>query len=335
MKRTVLSVSFALLLLTGCDSPGGVNHSRDVIERLEPASYDYSDAPENKFGFWEAQEQGSILNLFSENSQSARMASISTSSTTRSVDVDAIGTATPASPDQQIAYSYGFGFRIDGSDIAALQNEHIALCESMGTECRVIRTSQASSDNWDAFGELRMQVAATRAGELNDSLIAPAEELGGSLISSVRDGEDLTEQIIDTEARLQSRLVLRDKLTDILRRNRGSVDELVKAEKAVADVNQEIDATRSRLERFRNRVRFSDVRIEYEPNFGQSQIGFSQPVMTAFRSIGSTLGMTIGALIYLLTALVPIVALILGIRWLLHRFGLRLRFWRKPEAKES
>lgn len=58
------------------------------------------------------------------------------------------------------------------------------------------------------------------------------------------------------------------------------------------------------------------------------QLGFSSPVITALRSIGTTLGTTIAVLIYILTALVPVALLLLALRWMLHRLGLRVRFWK-------
>ena len=252
---------------------------------------------------------------------------------TVSISKGETGTTQPSlkkqsSSQQQIAYSYGFGFQISSDKIAELQNAHTTMCEEIAPNCRILRTSQANSDGWDGYGEIRFQVAAKEAGSFEAKLSGSAENLGGTLVSSVRDGKDLSENIIDTEARLSSRVVLRQKLMEILQRRSGSVADLVKAEKAVADVNEEIDASRSKLEKYRNRLRYSDVRIEYEPYFGQSQLGFSRPVMTAFRSIGTTLGTTIAALIYLITALIPIMLVILGLRWLLHRFGFRIRFWK-------
>ncbi len=329
MRPTWILTCFGALALSSCSETQNMqSNSREIISQVEPSSSDAAAAaPENKFGYWEAMEASP--DPFGENAADARQIAASTTTGSASEASGSTAPPPPATPAQQIAYSYGFGFRIEGDAVAELQQAHVAMCESMGKSCRVIRTSQARSDSWDAYGELQMQIAADEAGSLTEDLSAPAEELGGALVSSVRDGEDLAEQIIDTEARLQSRLILRDKLTDILRSNRGSVADLVAAEKAVAEINEEIDATRSKLERFRTRIRYSDVHIEYEPAFGESQIGFVRPVMTSIRSIGSTLGMTVAALVYALTALLPVVLLILAVRWVLHRFGLRLRFWKK------
>ncbi|WP_086734261.1 DUF4349 domain-containing protein [Erythrobacter colymbi] len=324
MRTSLIAAASLALCLTGCSKPAD------------------GGGTESEFGFHEAQ-QSSVFNLLEGDSDMAmveRVQSLSVeeppADTASSVPLP---TAATASAPNQIAYSYGYGFRIEADAIAKLQERHVALCEKMAPACRIIRTSQSRSDSWDGYGEVSMEVAADRAGKLGEALLAPAEELGGTLVSSVREGEDLSTQIIDTEARLKSRLLLRDKLTAILQNNRGSVDELVKAESEVAKVNEEIDAVRARLESFRGRIRYSDVKIQYEPAFGESQVGFVRPVATALRSVGSTLGVSIAAIVYAVTALLPLVLLIAGLRWVLHRFGFRLRFWkndlRKTKAAEE
>ena len=326
MKKPIGAALLILGLIPGCsDTTEDESSPRSMIAQVDPVEGNEA-APQNSFGFMEAMDQGGV-DVSGNETQAIRKATLRNA-------VDIVEEDTPSRPDAeqtergQIAYSYGFGFRIDGEKIAPLQAAHVAMCEAMGPNCRVLRMSAASMDSWDGYGELQLQIASDKVRAFGDGIASPAEELGGELVSSVRDGEDLSEQIIDSEERLASRLLLRDKLTAILAGNRGSVDELVKAEKAVAEVNEEIDATRTKLEKFRNRIRFSDVKIEYEPYFGQSQVGFGLPVMQALRSIGSTLGGATAALIYGLTALIPFVLFALLLRWVLHRFGMRLRFWK-------
>lgn len=314
MRTSLIAAATLTLFLTACSKPADGGET------------------DSDFGFRQ-EEQSSLFHVFEDNSDMAVMESVQSLNIEEppadSATSVPLPTAATASAPNQIAYSYGYGFRIESDAIADLQNRHVALCEKMAPACRIIRSSQSRSDSWDGSGELRMQVAAERAGTLRDALVAPAEELGGTLVSSVREGEDLSTQIIDTEARLKSRLVLRDKLTAILQNNRGSVDELVKAESEVAKVNEEIDAVRARLESFRGRIRYSDVNIDYEPAFGETQVGLVRPVASALRSVGSTLGVSIAAIIYVATALLPVVLLMLALRWVLHRFGYRLRFWKR------
>lgn len=317
MRTSLFAAVSLAMLLAGC------SEAQQIGSRSETDS---------EFGFREAQQSG-VFNILEGDNDMAMVERVQSLNVEEPPADEAasvpLPTAATASAPNQIAYSYGYGFRIDSDAIADLQNRHIALCEKMAAACRVIRSSQSRSDSWDGYGELRLEVAAERAGTLTEALVAPAEELGGTLVSSVREGEDLSTQIIDTEARLKSRLLLRDKLTGILQNNRGSVDELVKAESEVAKVNEEIDAVRARLESFRGRIRYSDVKIDYEPAFGETQVGFVRPVASALRSVGSTLGVSIAAIIYVATALLPVVLLVLALRWVLHRFGYRLRFWKR------
>lgn len=328
--KTWWLATLVIVGLAACSEPAQESSAEAVIEEMDAAA---DGAPYTEFGFAEAREPG--IDPFGAATESARSTVVSVArrdggETSAEAQQQGVDTSAGA----QIAYTYGYGFQIEGDKIAQLQKAHVALCEELGESCRVLRLSEASTDGWDGYGELRLEVAASDATGFAEGLSEPAEALGGELVSTVRDGEDLSENIIDTEARLQSRLILRDKLTDILRNNRGSVDELVKAEQAVANVNEEIDATRSKLAEYRGRIRFSEVRIEYQPSYGSTQLGLVRPVMTAARSIGTTLGMTIATIIYVLTAMVPITIVLLGLRWILHRFGLRIRFWRKekPDA---
>lgn len=325
MKNRYL-IAILPVLLASCSAAKDETTAQDLIAKVEPNDTAKS-APQNKFGFAEALE--AKPHLFGSATPPARIQVAMESKDATAASSRAVQNGN-STPQHQIAYSYGFGFRIGRDKIADLQKAHTAVCQAMGPKCRILRTSQGNSD-WDGYGEVKLEVAALEAGAFEKPLAEPAKRLGGELVSSVRDGEDLSENIVDSEAKLQSRLLLREKLTAILRNNKGTVADLIAAEKAVADVNEEIDATRSKLEQYRNRIQYSSVSIEYQPEFGQSQLGFSRPVMTAFRSIGTTLGTTTAVLIYLVTALIPITLLILALRWVLHRFGLRIRFSRKAQ----
>lgn len=197
-------------LLTACGQAGNDTSAQALIAEIEPAN---GDAPVNTFGFREDLETGP--DLFGKDVPDAQSQLVLTNSPAPGSST-ADGETGVAISQPQVAYSYGYGFWLAKNRITELQQAHTALCEAMGQNCRILRFSRASSD-WDGFGAVRLQVAATQAGAFDDALIEPAERLGGELVSSVRDGEDLSESIIDTEARLQSRIILRDKLTEILR----------------------------------------------------------------------------------------------------------------------
>lgn len=218
----------------------------------------------------------------------------------------------------QIAYVYDYGFRIGAGEMSALQERHVALCESMGAEqCRVIEMRTSGGEDDYAYGTLNLAVAADKAREFGGQLAETTESGGGEQISSAISGEDLSKQIVDTEARLRARTLLRDRLMEILRNRNGSVAELVEAERGVAQVNEEIDQAQSWLAEMRGRVAFSRVNVSYESGT-RSGGGFVEPIRRAFSSIGSILGNTIAALIVALTVAVPVGLVLWGL-WLALR----------------
>ena len=229
----------------------------------------------------------------------------------------------------QIAYVYDYGFRVSAAEMPALQERHVALCEQMGQQqCRVLEMRSSGSEGDYAYGNLNLAVAADKAREFGTRLGSVADEAGGEQVSSAITGEDLSKQIVDTEARLRARTLLRDRLMEVLASRRGTVAELVEAERGVAQVNEEIDQAQSWLAEMRGRVDFSRVNVSYEsgaPTGG----GFVDPIRRAFGSVGTVLGNVIAALIMLATAAVPIGLLGWGL------LALRRRFWPKKAAATS
>ncbi|KWV90480.1 DUF4349 domain-containing protein [Erythrobacter sp. YT30] len=227
----------------------------------------------------------------------------------------------------QIAYRYSLGFRLPKEAIKPLQERHADMCEAKGPRvCRIISMDQSESDGDYAYGNLRLAVAAREARDFSKALEASSGESDGELTSSSIQGEDLSKQIVDTEAKLRARTLLRDRLMEILRTRQGTVAELVEAERGVAQVNQEIDQAQSWLTEMRGRVAFSQMEISY--NSGNRSSGsFTDPIRDAWNSLGGILGYTIAFLMMAATALIPIGLLI----WI----AVRLAKWTRRDSDES
>ncbi len=218
----------------------------------------------------------------------------------------------------QIAYSYEYGFRIPAAEIPNAQQAHIALCEKRGPNvCRVLNMENSGGEGDYAIGMLHLEVAAKQARDFGAQLAQAADEFGGSQIAASISGEDLSKQIVDTEARLRSREILSQRLTELLRTKSGSVKELVEAERAVTQVNEEIDQARSWLKEMRGRVSYSKIIVSYEsgaPGAG----GFMRPVREALGGVASTLGYSVGAAIGFFAVTLPWI-LIFGLAIYLRR----------------
>lgn len=200
-----------------------------------------------------------------------------------------------------------------------LQRKHAQLCEKMGPQtCRVMQMSNSGNEGDYAYGELELEVAAPQAKAFGGELAKVAEAVGGKQTSNAVSGEDLSKQIIDTEARLQARLLLRDRLMGLLARHNGSVAELIEAERGVADVNEEIDESKRMLKEMNGRIEYSTVKINYQ-SISRTGAGFVEPIFAVLGSLGSILGWLIAILIVITIALVPITLFVLAWRWAWRR----------------
>lgn len=224
----------------------------------------------------------------------------------------------------QIAYVYNYGFRLANDKIAPLQQQHADLCEAKGPYvCRIISMNQSGDEGEYGDGTLELAVVSDKARAFGKELTKTAEDAEGEQVSATISGEDLAKQIVDTEARLRARTLLRDRLMDVLATRNGKVSELVEAERGVAQVNEEIDQAKSWLTEMRGRVAFSRISIAYESG-SPSAGGFLNPIRNAVGSVGSILGTMVAILILLLAVGVPLLVLgALGrLGWLKAKMGL-------------
>lgn len=290
---------------------------KSVVERL--TSMDIA-APETQFGFSEAAAPAYAPAPPAEP-PAAR-------ATADQMEVPALPSGDIPVGQPQIAYLYSYGYRVPGPNIPALQQRHADMCESKGPQiCRIIAMDQTDGGDGDyARGTLQLAVASGEARAFGKQLATIAEGADGEQIASAISGEDLSKRIVDTEARLRARTVLRDRLMEVLATRRGTVAELVEAERGVAQVNEEIDQARSWLSEMKGRVAFSRLDITYESALPSSSAsspsgGFMAPVRGAVAALGPMFGVLAAVLILLGSLALPGFALWLGARALWRRTG--------------
>ena len=344
MKRTKLIAGIAAfggVCLVALAFSTSFQPAQTTYKMREPAmratTMDRKEAPQNKFGFSEAIGPG--VSRFSASKPADAATDAAAAAREAAAVVEDIAqpaklAAPPPIPTGQpkIAYVYSYGYQLDASEIPALQRRHADYCERQGTSvCRILSLDQSGEQDGYAQGTLELAVAAPRARGFGAELAKQVEAAGGKEVTSSIEGEDLSKQIVDTQARLRARTVLRDRLMEVLATRRGTVAELIEAERGVADVNEEIDEARSWLNEMSSRVEFSRVSIAYSAgaNAPAKSGGFLAPVRAALGSVGTILGNTLGGLIVLITVLAPFG--LLG--WGLWRLWKRFRPVRLPELE--
>jgi len=229
------------------------------------------------------------------------------------------GSVIPASMPQ-LAYDFGLSFRLPSDEIGKLMRRHASVCEQQGPQsCRIVGMDlSGDAEREDVHGTLSLAVASSHARAVSALMDEEASDAGAKQVSATIGSQEVSKQVVDTEAHIRSREQLRDRLTEVLRTRKGSLKELVEAERQVAAVNEEIDQARSWLAETKGRVAFSRMDIDYAPAAAPAS-DFLAPISSALGSIGGLLGTIIGALIVMLAIALPLLGAALGGRWIVRR----------------
>lgn len=220
----------------------------------------------------------------------------------------------------KLAYQYGFEYSLPAQDMSGLMRRHANICEQQGpTSCQILGMDLSGEiEDGNRSGVLQLAVATRHARAVGALLEDEANDADAEQLSANISTDELSKQLVDTQARIETRTALRDRLMQVLKTRKGSVQELVEAERGVAQVNEEIDQARSWLNEMKGRVAFSKVDIRYQ---SAEAIGsdFLDPIKGSVSSLGSILGVMAAALILILTVVLPIGGVIYVVKRLTRR----------------
>ncbi|HKG93980.1 MAG TPA: DUF4349 domain-containing protein [Gemmatimonadaceae bacterium] len=139
--------------------------------------------------------------------------------------------------------------RMESEDLPALRRRAEAMATALGGFVQDAEIDEKRS--------LRMQLRVP----------APALEAGidtlrhaGKLKSETRQALDVTEQVVDADARLRNLIATRDRLREHLARS-ATVADAVAAERELSRVQGEIDALEARLKHLRGTVSLAELNV--------------------------------------------------------------------------
>lgn len=225
----------------------------------------------------------------------------------------------------RIAYVYRVGYRLSGDAIPALQQAHVALCDKAGANrCQVIGMQTSGGESDYASGTLKLRVASAQARAFIDQLNAAAKQGGGRPTDSAIEAEDVSKQMVDAAARIRQRELLVSRLTEILRTRQGSVGDLVAAERAVAEAQEELDQARGWLAELNGRVAMSTITIDYGAQAADSG-SFGAQIADTLAESGSLFLIGLRTLLTVLIVLAPWALLFGPLIWLALRWRRKRR----------
>jgi Domain of unknown function (DUF4349) len=153
-----------------------------------------------------------------------------------------------------------------------------------------------------------------------DALIARIEPLAIKIENKNINTEDVTEQFMDVEIRLQTKKELEARYREILKQAK-TVEEIVSIESQIANVRSEIESMEGRLKYLKNQVAFSTLNVTYYETIG-IDFGFASKFVQSLKGGWDNL---LAFIIYLVTLWPFVLGLSALVFW----------FWRKRMKRKS
>lgn len=99
--------------------------------------------------------------------------------------------------------------------------------------------------------------------------------------------DDVSKDFVDLESRLKTKREVEARYMDILRKNAGTIEELLQAEQQIGSLHEEIEATISRINYLKDQVGYSTINLEFYQTVTKEVIareedGFSEKITKAF-----------------------------------------------------
>jgi hypothetical protein len=230
---------------------------------------------------------------------------------------------TGPSPVLYLAYTYGVGLEIPSERLSRVMDRHVQACQTAGPRlCQLIGSNRSGDPDSFMQGYVAFRGEPAWLRTFMHGLENEADEAGGRITSQTVGSEDLTRQIVDTEARLRALTSLRDRLQELLRSRPGRLADLLEVERELARVQGELDATQSNLAVMRTRVAMSELTLNYQSSPRPVGSDTLEPLRQAFANF---LGIIVGgfaAIITIIAGLIPLAVVVVPLVWLALR-------WRK------
>lgn len=202
--------------------------------------------------------------------QTADSASMAAAPETRAVGADeAVSPQTaPSVPDAQVprlAYSYRYTLEAPNRAVPSLAANHERACAQAGPAvCQIIGSSVQRTGDDQQVATLDIRATPQWLAAFRGGLESEVEAADGRIADQATESEDLTRALIDTEAHLNAKRALRDRLQTMLTTRTGDLQSALEVERELARVQGEIDAAQSQLAVMRARVDMSRLTLTYQ-----------------------------------------------------------------------
>ena len=218
-----------------------------------------------------------------------------------------------------IAYSYAMNVELPAKQVIAARDAHVAACAAAGpARCQLLNSSSNVMGEEQVSASLQLRGTPAWLEAFRASVAADAQRLDGRVIGSSISSEDLTRQIVDTEATLRAQTQLRSRLSELLAKHQGKLADLLEVERELARVQAEIDARTSALNVMRTRIAMSDLSISYQSRGVLVSDRTADPTIAALLEFFDTVSYSFASVIRFVASILPWLLVLLPALWLIR-----------------
>ncbi len=223
-----------------------------------------------------------------------------------------------------LAYAYAYTLSLPADRIAPTLNRDQQACVSAGpTTCQLVGSSLDREGRSVANGHLELRAAPAWIAHYRGGVESEAKTAGGRVETSSLESEDLTRSIVDTEAEIRAKTTLRDRIQKLLAERPGKLSDVLDAERELARVQGELDATQSELAVMRTRVETSKLVIDYHAEGVAAPDGVDRPLQSAANGFFHNMIVVFAAILTLVSFLLPLALvgapIVVGIVYLVRK----------------
>lgn len=221
-----------------------------------------------------------------------------------------------------LAYRYNYGFRLPAKSVAATAQFHADLCLKAGpTKCQVLNSSTSAHNEDHVSANLSLRAEPEWLETFKEQMQSSVEDAKGKMTSSGVSAEDLTRQILDTDARLKAQRTLRDRLQGLLATRNAELKDLLALERELARVQGQIESATTTLNVLKKRVSMSAVDINYQSQSVAVSQNAVAPIGRALKGFVGQFAYGLSNVIEFFAGILPwLIFVILPGLWLLRRW---------------
>jgi len=230
-----------------------------------------------------------------------------------------------------LAYRYNYGFSLPAKSVAVTAKSHAQICLEAGpNKCQVLNSSTSAYNKDQVSANLSMRAEPNWLDSFKSEIQSSIEAAKGNMTNNSVSADDLTRQILDTDARLKAQTTLRDRLQRLLATRDAKLNDLLALERELARVQSQIESATTTLNVLRKRVSMSVVNINYQSQSVAVSQSALAPIGRALKGFIGGFSRGLADVINFLAAILPwlILVIIPGL-WLLRRW------WRGRQNRKA